>query len=178
MWVLRLPGAIRNALDRYCRGLVWRRRPDRSVSDGVGRVYLVRWYIGGQGSRHRAAQGRPCVYLHGFYDSDGAMLHDHPWFSASVIVSGSYIEEIPARANDPTGPRRRLLRCPGDVTVRAPSSPHRIELPPEQPKPVLTLFLVGRRRRRWGFWCPRGWRDGVNTKRRERGGAGPGAGCD
>lgn len=176
MRVLRLPRWLTERLARRCDRALANRRPDRVVRDGAGRAYLGRWYL------YRAA-GRPvgqgaAAYLHAFYASDGPRLHDHPWPSISVILRGCYVEELPVDARQPGGPTRRLTRRPGDVTVRRARSAHRVELPVRADPPVVSLFLVGRRRRAWGFWCDWGWRDGPTAKRLEHASGRSGAGCE
>ena len=74
-------------------------------------------------------------------------LHDHPWWFASLVLSGSYIE------HSSCGRRRRRR---GSVALRASSFRHRIELPvgPEgRPRVCRTLVVTGPRVRGWGFWC-------------------------
>ena len=45
----------------------------------------------------------------------------------------------------------------GDVVMRYNAArPHRIELIDH--RPTTTLFLTGRKRREWGFYCRQGWR--------------------
>lgn len=177
MRIARLPRWLTHRLQRRLAATA-AGEPHRLVRYASGTPYLARWYLYPAAAARRADSTRPALYLHGFHASDVGPLHDHPWPSLSVIVSGEYIEHVPASQRRPAGATRALRRCPGDVTLRRAGSPHRVEIPPEQRRPVLTLFAVGRRRRRWGFWCPRGWRDGPRFKRiaRERGS--PAAGCE
>lgn len=154
------------------------RGPDREVRDTDGTRYLLRWYLYRAAGPHRPTGDGAALYLHGFLASDIGRLHDHPWPSASLVVRGEYIEHVPADSGNPGGATRALRRRPGDLTIRSARNPHRIEIPAGQTTPVVTLFAVGRRRRAWGFWCPRGWREGRAFKQiaRERGEAG--AGCE
>ncbi len=178
MRLLRLPGWVTAWLARRCDRLRGDRGADRVVRDGAGRAYLMRWYLYRRSAPERPTGQGAGAYLHAFHASDGPVLHDHPWPSISVILRGAYVEEIPVEPSQPGGATRRLARRPGDVVLRRARSAHRIELPERAERPVVSLFLVGRRRRAWGFWCHWGWRDGPTFKRLERASGRPGAGCE
>ena len=109
---------------------------------GAERPYLRRWFVTPRGEG-------PACYLHQFLrDDDDRALHDHPWPSLGVILSGGYIEHTPGG---------EVLRSVGDVVLRRPEDRHRVELFRDAagvPVEAWTLFLVGRRVRDWGFWCP------------------------
>ena len=68
-------------------------RPPDYLIGADGSVYLERWWL------------IPCnrimnIYLHHFLRSDDyRALHDHPWCNLSLLLSGSYIEHLPARTN-------------------------------------------------------------------------------
>lgn len=177
MRLARLPAPVVTWLRRRL-ARVTARAPDRIVWAAAGGPYLARWYLWPSARARRVNASRPALYLHGFHDSDIGHLHDHPWPSISIIVDGECIEHVPLDARDPAGPTRALRRRPGDVTLRAACSPHRIEIPRDQSPPILTLFAVGRRRRAWGFWCPRGWRAGPDFKRVARIRGDPAGGCE
>lgn len=88
------------------------------------------------------------VYLHRFYGSDDARaLHDHPWYSASIVLKGNLIEHLPDNHS-------RVI-SPGKLTVRGPKFQHRIELPAGTT--ATTLFCTGPVLRTWGFICADGW---------------------
>lgn len=140
--------------------------------------YMLRWWV---------IPRNPFlnIYLHKFMRSDDdRALHDHPWASMSFLLTGSYLEEVPA---DPEkwvyeGDRRTVkhLRKKWRPYFRGCEAIHRVELLPViektwklesgRPdvrvpvenvvgaKPVWTIFVTGPRRRSWGFWCPFGWR--------------------
>ena len=116
------------------------RRPHQVVGPAHD-PYLLRWFLL---PRNRFVN----VYLHKFTASDEPhALHDHPWWFASLVLSGSYIE------HSGSGPRRRRR---GSVALRASSFRHRIELPvgPDgPPRACRTLVVTGPRVRGWGFWC-------------------------
>ena len=76
-------------------------------------------------------------------------LHDHPWWFASLVMSGSYIEHTAEWAAH----RRRA-----SVALRSSSFQHRIELPvgaDGPPRSCRTLVVTGPKVRAWGFWCGR-----------------------
>ncbi len=152
------------------------RKPDETIG-GTENPYMLRWYIIPRNKYFN-------VYLHKFLRSDDdRALHDHPWANVSIILRGSYYEEVPS---DPArwrtrGDRKTLrkLRRAFRPVFRGANSIHRVELLPDVRtwlkesscpstnrreisqivgvKPVWTLFLTGPWQRRWGFWLPTGW---------------------
>jgi len=113
----------------------------RSPDFVIGDDYLRRWWIV---PRNKQAN----VYLHMIRNSDDdRALHDHPWDSTSVIISGGYIEHTPEGS---------FARVSGDVITRKAEDAHRLEIVAGQP--AVTLFLTGPNIREWGFHCPNGWR--------------------
>lgn len=116
--------------------------------------YLLRWYII---PRNRFFN----IYLHKIVrDDDDRALHDHPWWSLSIIIKGSLREHDEAGAHI----RRRFT-----VRLRNPEYAHRLELLKSPsldtrkdivflPNPCWTFFITGPRIREWGFHCPKGWR--------------------
>jgi hypothetical protein len=136
------------------------RAPDEVIPTATGKPYLRRWHVTAKG------QG-PATYLHHFLASDeDRALHDHPWDSIGIILSGSYLEHIarptlkwpggPGSHYDPTP--EVVVRHTGDVVHRDAHHTHRVELFEDVRGPLdcWTLFLVGHRRRDWGFACPDG----------------------
>jgi len=99
--------------------------------------YMERWYVI---PRNRWFN----IYFHRFFGSDAPVPHDHPWWSVSWILHGWYIE------NTPTG---KFVRMQGDITYRPAEGLHWIQID----QPVWTLFITGRKKRTWGFQCPKGW---------------------
>lgn len=113
--------------------------------------YLLRWWL--------LPRNRLCnAYVHRFLrDDDDRALHDHPWPSLSVVLSGGYYEIT----RGPDGTFERRWHGPGSVIFRRRTYTHRVELARDRdgkPVPCTTLFLIGPRVREWGFHCPRGWR--------------------
>jgi hypothetical protein len=141
-----LPAFAVRALCGFLMPIAAGRAPDVIIG-GIDNPYLRRWHLTPRGNG-------PAVYLHHFLRSDDdRALHDHPWSSVSIILEGRYIEHLPDQI--------RALRSPGDVVIREPLAPHRVELLPDVEaggeQPCWSLFLVGNRVRDWGFHCPQGW---------------------
>lgn len=92
------------------------------------------------------------LYIHRFRAGDTERaLHDHPWASISVILRGSYREQIPGNM--------ACVRKAGDVIARAAGEAHRIDLGDDPDvAPTFTLFATGGKTREWGFHCPGGWK--------------------
>jgi hypothetical protein len=94
--------------------------------------YLRRWFL--EKSR------RGSVYVHEMLRSDqDEELHDHPGDNLSIMLEGEM------RERTPTGTR---ILLPGDMVERLATDRHRIEID----APIVTLFIMGERRREWGFW--------------------------
>jgi hypothetical protein len=131
----------------FCRG------PDVIIG-GMDRPYLLRWHVI---PRNRFFN----IYLHKFLrDDDDRALHDHPWWSCSVILRRGYWEHI--------ADGRTLRRKPLRAYFRKATDAHRIELlrprfwivsPDELSEPLSawSLFITGPKVREWGFHCPKGW---------------------
>lgn len=125
------------------------RRPDFIIGP-ADQPYLLRWWLL---PRNRITN----LYLHLFCrDDDDRALHDHPWWSVSLVLSGGYFEITTAA----DGTHERRWYGPGSVRIRSARFAHRIELARRdgQPVPCRTLFATGPTVRQWGFHCPKGWR--------------------
>jgi len=105
----------------------------------IGEKYLHRWYVI---PRNRLFN----IYLHKFYASDeDRALHDHPWWSMSVLLRGEVIEHQ----------FNKVRIIPRWLPVfRSAKFAHRLEL---VKGPITTVFITGPRVRDWGFYCPKGW---------------------
>lgn len=117
------------------------RRPD-------GQVYLERWGLElGRAGRFGG------VFLHRMSGPDpGKDLHDHPWWFASFVLWGGYVQRwAETRTPDDfsVGRRRRWTwkSLPLDVC-------HTIT---KVEGTTWTLVIHGPRRRDWGFYTPQGW---------------------
>jgi hypothetical protein len=122
------------------------------IVGGADDPYLYRWYVL---PRNRVFN----VYLHKFLrDDDDRALHDHPWWFVSLIVKGGYREIT----NDGTE-----FRFAGSWGFRPATHRHRVSLYriDDYVVPAWTLVITGRKKRTWGFWCPKGfvpWYDFVD----------------
>lgn len=109
----------------------------RQANPMMKRVRLIQTPIGG-------------IYLHFIYREDlDPWRHDHPWNFARMVLRGGYDEEYSGPAYGATGHARTLRPFrPGYVPTDAS---HRITrvLPG-----TVSLVIVGRKRRTWGFWLP------------------------
>ena len=84
--------------------------------------------------------------LHVFHRSDADEHHDHPWNFISLILWRGYVEETPV------GKKRKY---PGMVLFRKAAHRHRVEL--VNGKKAVSLVLMGKRTRQWGFFTSKGW---------------------
>ncbi len=142
---------IRRALLRWAYRVMDRRPPDFIIG-GHADPYLRRWWVIPRNPFFN-------VYLHQVLRSDDdRALHDHPWPSLTWMLAGSYTEvtfRYP-RAWRVDGALVRKRREAGAVVVRGARTAHRLEVAPHGY--ALTLFFTGPALRRWGFYCPHGWR--------------------
>lgn len=132
-----------------------------------GRIYLNRWGIG-----HKKIGS---IFLHRMDAPDpGIDLHNHPWWFASLVLWGGYIEE---RANSDDAPalarHAEQLDVPrwgvhwprGTVVRRRPGSFRSLDLGECHTITGLlrsrcwTLVVTGPTRRTWGFFLPTGFVD-------------------
>lgn len=102
------------------------------------------------------------IKLHFIYRPDNQRdLHDHPWSFLSLLLWGSYVEDVPVyRPND------SQCLCSDCTTSIEPrhvrwwnwkraEDQHSIIWVSNQP--IVTLVFCGPIRRTWGFWTPDGW---------------------
>lgn len=138
---------MREALFDWLIGLSVPRMPRVTAGrePSMLRWQLVNWHLRG----HRVLS----VYLHQFVRADDTeAMHDHPWWSFSLILRGSYTD-LSKRRN---GRIVRRVRRAGQMMVRPPRWAHRILLE-DGAEPCWTLFVIGPTVREWGFHCPHGW---------------------
>lgn len=123
------------------------------IIGGEHNPYLLRWFVIPRNSFLN-------IYLHKFKRSDDdRALHDHPWWFASLILKGEYLEH----RDDGTTRHRKA----GSLALRRPNTLHRVELLQEvrdfghftmnREAPTWTLIITGPKIREWGFKCPKGW---------------------
>jgi len=148
------------------------------------------------------------VFLHRVVrDDDDRALHDHPWWFVSIIMVGGYLEMTPRepgillgatiptiaailRADSVIGVTNRYQRAlkdlvsaecpPGSILFRRAIHPHRLMLrrPAHLGGESWSLVITGRPWRRWGFYCPSGWRDAREFARITDSESVRSAGCD
>lgn len=93
------------------------------------------------------------IWLHRIYRPDRDLeLHDHPCSFLSIVLCGSYDEQV-YRGDDFTRPP--VARHVRWFNLKRAERPHRISWVSRSP--VWTLVLGGPRRREWGFWRDGCW---------------------
>jgi len=119
-------------------------RPDRAPDFVIGapdNPYMLRWYLVPRNELFN-------IYYHAILrDDDDRALHDHPWPSFSIMMSGALRELTSEGAQ---------VHQAGACVYRGPDHAHRLELIDRMP--AETLFITGPKVREWGFHCPQGWR--------------------
>ncbi len=131
------------------------RFPDLTLKKTDGVIYLRRWWLV---PKNKWGFN---IFLHEFRSSDeDRSLHDHPWWSISILLSGSYLEHIPKNYDKWINENDRdtvVIKRESMLPIyRQAELIHRIELIDD--KPVWTLFITGPVIREWGFSCPTFWR--------------------
>ena len=112
----------------------------------IGDGYLLRWHLI---PRNRFFN----IYLHKFIgNDDDRALHDHPWWSFSLRLTGLLREHYKPKNTFNWVVRNRLAPR---FCFRSAIFAHRIELVGN--KPAWTIFITGPVKREWGFHCPKGW---------------------
>jgi hypothetical protein len=148
-------------------------------TDDLNRPYLKRWHIIPNNKIFN-------IYIHRFYEPDYDNAHDHPWYNLSVLLTGSYIENIPkdydAWIRNESREEIQIIRKPFWPIFRRPTDIHRIELFKDANGvsiPMHTLFITGPHVREWGFWCANFFRSNKEyLKVGSRGESFTGKGCD
>lgn len=122
--------------------------------DESGLPYLMRWH---------AIRRNPLfiIYLHLYFHDDDRILHSHPWWSVSVMLSGALREFYTPTSEDANRPERHKLRHikRGDIIFRNADMFHRLEVADVR---TITLFITGPKFTTWYFACKRGlmhWKD-------------------
>lgn len=145
-----LPKIFVKLLTRWATKITLKRRPDFVINPQGDSPYLLRWWVI---PRNRLFN----IYLHLILRDDNDVPHDHPWYSASLILKGGY--------NEVSLDRESYLvmnyRAPGHLVFRKAKTAHRLTLPRAAQdgllRPALSLFFTGPRIRTWGFHCPNKW---------------------
>jgi len=109
-----------------------------------------------------------CVYIHGIYKEDqDDHLHNHPWSIWTMILWGSYVEELLMKnGKDKTHKVRTFL----NMGYRNSDRFHCIRQVVS--KKVITLAIVGKRKEKeWGYHTEKGFVDHItyrNNKNKKR----------
>lgn len=139
------------------------------------------WHGRTLGRLHAWLTRRVAIRAHVTHRSDhDRALHDHPVSAISVVLENGYWEVTeptdhakrwpvvyarwmeflpfsePDRDDDLLRPFGIHWRGPGAVVYRPAEMPHRLVLPVGR-GPAKSLWIMGRKRRSWGFHAPRGW---------------------
>ena len=126
-------------------------------------LYLRRWRLFGYNAKLPYLFGRG-VMIHRIVRPDADRdPHNHPWDFWSLVLKGSYIEDIyhgvythRGRLEFPAESITRVARKFGALDWRPAEHMHRIDKLPDGD--AWTLVVVKRRTdHKWGFWTPRGW---------------------
>lgn len=171
--------------DRFSGWLI-RRAMHRDADFAIGgrdNPYLLRWWLTPWSRLYRRVPEErrtrwqrfvvslPGIYLHWVLRSDDdRALHDHPWWNASLLLRGSYVEHKIAAG----GVHYRTRVNAGDVVLRTARAAHRLEI---DAGPCWSLFFFGPRVRDWGFHCKTGWVHWRVFTNAADGGATIGRGC-
>ena len=98
------------------------------------------------------------VWVHKFYMSDDADLHDHPWDYISIIISGGYYEYLQDGS--------KTWRYPGHWKFSKAETAHNVKLKTDDKGneiPAVTLFIPGKHKRHYGYRLKDGswvhWKD-------------------
>jgi hypothetical protein len=111
------------------------RKPDFVIGDN----YMHRWWLV---PRNKFLN----IYLHKImHDDDDSALHDHPWWSVSLLLKGKLLE---VHKNGERIPKRFV------PLIRSAKFAHMLKI---LNGPAWTLFITGPVIRPWGFHCPKGW---------------------
>lgn len=106
------------------------------------------------------------IYIHGIYHHDeDRHLHNHPWNIWTMILWGSYWEELLVQDKWPWHNEKIVsLRRPFDMAYRNSEKFHKIkELKSEK---VYTLAIVGRRKKdEWGYNTEKGFVDHITYRK-------------
>ena len=106
--------------------VLWR---DERWNDTFGLINSRPWYLPFN------------IFIHRWFRSDSGLMHDHPRWTITIVLTGHFIEELP---------KKRRWLSPGSVVFRSHNSVHKIIIPKGQK--VRTVFITGRRRWRQHYY--------------------------
>lgn len=107
------------------------------------------------------------IYIHRFMRSDSDDPHDHPWNFFTYIVEGGYTERYYNMERPQHSLKKNTFKSywteefnrreAGSLAYRKSQDIHKVELDrdydiSEIEKAPLTICLIGKRHRQWGFW--------------------------
>ncbi len=130
--------------------IIYRPETCRPGAQGPLQAYLLRWHL----RPKQSGRSEHALYLHRFLQPDHVVLHDHPWPSASWLLSGAQCEVWKPHGGASEDPQRRQLIA-GSLVCRPAVHAHCLGLSRDEDgrwRPATTLFATGRRIREWGFW--------------------------
>lgn len=146
------------------------RAPDEVITQ-EGAPYMKRWYV-----RPRPDKNVACLFLHELAPRARETPHDHPWPSASVMITGTVIEQwwLSLGALERDHAPTCTTVGPGDRAVRPQTHAHKLEA---QGDAAVSLFATATKTADWGFcrpgehrimWSELGqtWNTGEGTKHR------------
>lgn len=121
------------------------RLPVRVIERNDGIPYLERYYL--------FKFWRWTAFLHRFVSSDPeGETHDHPWTSISFILTGKYLETRWLGGEYVKFERKWFNLVKGETFHHVDLYETDVKIPGiQQETPVWTLFIHGRRFKRWGF---------------------------
>lgn len=126
-----------------------RRLKTEDIVGDDGSLYLRRYFL--------LKTDRLKIYIHNIERSDDDRgLHCHPWNFVSIILKGRYWEVTPDSIEPlpgETAPRGAKYWGRFSVIKHKAEDAHRLILH----DPVWTLVFLGKKRREWGFYTPKGW---------------------
>lgn len=146
---MRLPAFITERLYAAVWSTMKSRPPDVQIGkDATGWPYMQRWFAIPRNKLFN-------IYLHLYWHDDDRILHSHPWWSVSIMLSGAlreYYTRTADGANMPEAHKLRFVRY-GDVVWRSADMFHRLEIGAPR---TTTIFITGPKLKTWYFACKRG----------------------
>ncbi len=118
----------------------------KEIKSKEGELHFKRWQI--------LSTPWFSIYIHGIYKADeDEHLHDHPWNYFSFILWG-YFTEISAMPYGNDQPKETLMH-PFSFVKRKAETFHKIKK--LHSTSIYTLFIIGKRKRNWGYSYKGGW---------------------
>lgn len=148
-----IPDPLRLALLAWAEGIMTSWPPIEIF--GQPQPFMKRWLVTG---RRGAQDCEPFeIFIHKITGDDPMELHDHPWASVSVMLSGEVVEEFAPEMTDPCDRSKHEFRVitQGEVVIRPAEFAHRLMPAGEG---AITLFMVGPWTRDFGRFFADGWR--------------------